>query len=430
VLLHHPYESFDPRRRADRAGAAADPDVLAIKQTLYRTSGDSPIVKALMRGAEHGKQVTALVEIKARFDEENNIVSGRARLEEGGRARRLRPRRPQDAREGRARRAPRVRSELAPLRSPRYGQLQLPAPHDLYTDLSYFTCQAGVRRRRELALQPAHLVHRAGERGDALIVAPLGLHERMLASHRARGGSHARAGRRARIVAKMNSLVDPDVILALYRASQAGVRIDLTVRGICCLKAGVPGVSENIRVRALVDRFLEHARIFLFEANGAHEIYCSSADWMPRNFHRRVEVLFPIEDERLRARIVDEVLAVELRDDVKSHVLTLDGTYARSPRKEGLRAQSEFLRRAREAASIADERERHDRPFVVRPVRNRPTLGPAVPLDVAAPIPTPAQLTTQHSTPRDSNPDGFRVPSETREAPSREITLPLSEGTS
>jgi polyphosphate kinase len=424
VLLHHPYESFDPVVELIEQ-AAADPNVLAIKQTLYRTSGDSPIVKALMRAAENHKQVTALVEIKARFDEENNIVWAR-RMEEAG----VHVVYGLVGLKTHAKAALVVRREGSELR--RYVHLGTgnynPATARLYTDLSYFTCKP------EFGEDASSLFNlltscTAPATWRKLIVAPLGLHERILGLIE-REAAHARAGRRARIVAKMNSLVDPDVILALYRASQAGVSIDLTVRGICCLKAGVPGVSENIRVRALVDRFLEHARIFLFEANGAHEIYCSSADWMPRNFHRRVEVLFPIEDERLRARIVDEVLAVELRDDVKSHVLTLDGTYARSPRKEGLRAQSEFLRRAREAASIADERERHDRPFVVRPVRNRPTLGPAVPLDVAAPIPTPAQLTTQHSTPRDSNPDGFRVPSETREAPSREITLPLSEGTS
>jgi polyphosphate kinase len=301
-----------------------------------------------------------------------------------------------------------------------------PATARLYTDLSYFTCkpQFGEDASSLFNLLTSCTAPATWKK---LIVAPLGLHERILGLIE-REAANARAGRRARIVAKMNSLVDPDVILALYRASQAGVSIDLIVRGICCLKAGVPGVSENIRVRALVDRFLEHVRVFLFEADGAHEIYCSSADWMPRNFHRRVEVLFPIDDERLRARIADEVLAVELRDDVKSHVLTLDGTYARSPRKEGLRAQSVFLRRAREAASIADEREHHDRPFVVRPVRNRPTLGPAVPLDVAAPIPT--STAGPISAPRDSNPDGFRVPSELRETPSREITLPISEGTS
>ncbi len=424
VLLHHPYESFDPVVELIEQ-AAVDPNVLAIKQTLYRTSGDSPIVKALMRAAENHKQVTALVEIKARFDEENNIVWAR-RMEEAG----VHVVYGLVGLKTHAKAALVVRREGSELR--RYVHLGTgnynPATARLYTDLSYFTCKP------EFGEDASSLFNlltscTAPATWRKLIVAPLGLHERILGLIE-REAAHARAGRRARIVAKMNSLVDPDVILALYRASQAGVSIDLIVRGICCLKAGVPGVSENIRVRALVDRFLEHARIFLFEANGAHEIYCSSADWMPRNFHRRVEVLFPIEDERLRARIVDEVLAVELRDDVKSHVLTLDGTYARSPRKEGLRAQSEFLRRAREAASIADERERHDRPFVVRPVRNRPTLGPAVPLDVAAPIPTASQITPPLSGPRDSNPDGFRVPADVRETPSREITLPLSEGTS
>jgi polyphosphate kinase len=420
ILLHHPYESFDPVVELIEQ-AAVDPNVLAIKQTLYRTSGDSPIVKALMRAAENHKQVTALVEIKARFDEENNIVWAR-RMEEAG----VHVVYGLVGLKTHAKAALVVRREGSELR--RYVHLGTgnynPATARLYTDLSFFTCKA------EFGEDASSLFNlltscTAPATWRKLVVAPLGLHERILGLIE-REAANARAGRKARIVAKMNSLVDPDVILALYRASQAGVSIDLIVRGICCLKAGVPGVSENIRVRALVDRFLEHARIFLFEAQGAHEIYCSSADWMPRNFHRRVEVLFPIEDERLRARIVDEVLAIELKDDVKSHVLTKDGTYARAPRLEGLRAQSEFLRCAREAASVADERERHDRPFVVRPVRNRPTLGPAVPLDVAAPIPSPSTIAGPLAAPRDSSPDGFRVPAELREAPSREITLPLS----
>jgi polyphosphate kinase len=304
-----------------------------------------------------------------------------------------------------------------------------PSTARLYTDLSYFTCNA------EFGEDASSLFNlltscTAPAGWKKLIVAPLGLHERILGLIE-REAQNARAGKPARIIAKMNSLVDPDVILALYRASQAGVSIDLIVRGICCLKAGVPGVSENIRVRALLDRFLEHARIFVFEAGGAQEVYCSSADWMPRNFHRRVEVLFPIENPALRARIVDEVLAVELADDVKAHVLNHDGTYARVPRQEGMRAQVVFLKRARAGASIADERERHDRPFVVRPVRNRPTLGVAglvhpAPLEVAAPIRESRESlgTPSIPAPRDSNPDGFRVPPELRDPPSREIALP------
>jgi polyphosphate kinase len=415
VLLHHPYESFDPVVELIEQ-AAVDPNVLAIKQTLYRTSGDSPIVKALMRAAENHKQVTALVEIKARFDEENNILWAR-RMEDAG----VHVVYGLVGLKTHAKAALVVRREGSELR--RYVHLGTgnynPSTARIYTDLSYFTC------RPELGEDASSLFNlltscTAPATWKKLVVAPLGLHERILGLVE-REAQFARAGRPARIVAKMNSLVDPDVILALYRASQAGVQIDLSVRGICCLKPGVPGVSENIRVRALVDRFLEHARIFVFEAGGVTEVYCASADWMPRNFHRRVEVMFPIEDPLLKARIVDDVLATELRDDTKAHVLQRDGAYTRVPTLEGVRAQSVFLRRAKTAAAQADERERHDRPFVVRPVRNRPTLAPAVPLDVAAPIPPPQ---------RDSNPDGFaRVPAaEHRDPPTREIALPSDPG--
>ncbi|MBX7196211.1 MAG: polyphosphate kinase 1, partial [Sandaracinaceae bacterium] len=314
VLLHHPYETFDPVVELIEQ-AAVDPNVLAIKQTLYRTSGDSPIVKALMRAAENHKQVTALVEIKARFDEENNIAWAR-RMEEAG----VHVVYGLVGLKTHAKAALVVRREGSELR--RYVHLGTgnynPSTARLYTDLSYFTCKP------EFGEDASSLFNlltscTAPATWRKLIAAPLGLHERILGLIE-REAHNARHGRRARIIAKMNSLVDPDVILALYRASQAGVSIDLDVRGICCLKPGVPGVSENIRVRALVDRFLEHARIFVFEAGGAQEVYCSSADWMPRNFHRRVEVLFPIEEPALRARIVDEILAVELRDDVKAHL--------------------------------------------------------------------------------------------------------------
>jgi len=425
VVRRGPVGPHRPLARLEPVGgfieyAAVDPSVLAIKQTLYRTSGDSPIVKALMRAAENHKQVTALVEIKARFDEENNIVWAR-RMEEAG----VHVVYGLVGLKTHAKAALVVRREGSELR--RYVHLGTgnynPSTARLYTDLSYFTCRA------ELGEDASSLFNlltscTAPATWRKLIVAPLGLHERILGLIE-REAQLARAGRPARILAKMNSLVDPDVILALYRASQAGVHVDLIVRGICCLKAGIPGVSDNIRVRALVDRFLEHARIFVFEAGGANEVYCASADWMPRNFHRRVEVMFPVEDPLLKARIVDEVLAIELRDDVKAHLLAPDGTYSRAPRREGLRAQSVFLRRAKEAAASADERERHDRPFVVRPIRNRPTLGPATPLDVAAPIPAQRDGVPSQSIPaqRESNPDGFRVPVEVRDPPTREVAL-------
>ncbi|MBZ0119656.1 MAG: polyphosphate kinase 1, partial [Sandaracinaceae bacterium] len=309
ILLHHPYESFDPVVRLIE-DAAVDPLVLAIKQTLYRTSGDSPIVKALMRAAENGKQVTALVEIKARFDEENNILWAR-KLEESG----VHVVYGLLGLKTHAKACLIVRRESGKLN--RYVHLGTgnynPSTARLYTDLSYFTT------RSDIAEDTSSLFNlltscTAPPTWRKLIVAPLGLHERVLGLIE-REASHARAGKPARIIAKMNSLVDPDVILALYRASQAGVEIDLIIRGICCLKPGLPGVSERIRVRSVVDRFLEHARIFLFEAGGAQEVYAASADWMQRNFHRRVEVMFPIEDSALKARVVDEILRIQMEDD-------------------------------------------------------------------------------------------------------------------
>jgi polyphosphate kinase len=370
VLLHHPYESFDPVVRFIEE-AATDPDVLAIKQTLYRTSGDSPIVKALMRAADHRKQVTALVEIKARFDEENNIQWAR-KLEEAG----VHVVYGLLGLKTHAKAALVVRREGGELR--RYVHLGTgnynPNTARQYTDLSFFTA------RPEIGEDASSLFNlltscTAPATWRKLVVAPLGLHERVLGLIE-REAAAARAGRPARIIAKMNALVDPDVILALYRASQAGVEIDLLVRGICCLRPGIRGVSERIRVRGIVDRFLEHARVFCFEADGAQEVYISSADWMQRNFHRRVEVMVPIDDPVIKARLVDEILGIEMRDNVKARILRADGTYERAHPPEGsepTRAQSMFLDKARDAAARADAKVRYERPFIVRPVRNRPT---------------------------------------------------------
>ena len=307
VLLHHPYESFDSV--VDLITRAADdPDVLAIKQTLYRAGGDSPIVKALVRAAESGKQVTAIVELKARFDEESNIVWARM-LEQSGRARRLRPPRPEDARQVPAHRA--AREGQAPaLRAPRRRATTTRRPR-ASTPTSRSSRRARTSARTSRALFNLLTGYSAPPKWNKLIVAPLGLHEAVLGLI-AREAEHARAGRPARIVAKMNALVDADVIEALYRASQAGVPITLLVRGICCLRPGVPRVSETIEVRALVDRFLEHGRVFHFANGGKDEVYIASADWMPRNFHRRVEAMIPIEDPALRARLI-EILQMQLR---------------------------------------------------------------------------------------------------------------------
>ena len=378
VLLHHPYESFDPVVDFIHA-AADDPDVLAIKQTLYRTSGDSPIVKALMRAAENGKQVVALVEIKARFDEENNIHWAR-RLEEAG----VHVVYGLVGLKTHCKTMLVVRREGGTLR--RYVHLGTgnynPATARLYTDVSLFTSRPDVGEDAT-ALFNLLTSCTAPETWQRLIVAPLGLHESVLGLIE-REGAYARAGKPARIIAKMNSLQDPDTIRALYRASQAGVRIDLIVRGICCLRPDLPGISENISVRSIVDRFLEHSRLYYFEAGGRQLVYGSSADWMPRNFQRRIEVMFPIESEDVRRRIVDELLMGSLSDNVKARELQSDGSYLRVPRpedpEERLRSQLHFLHLAEAAEADASERARAERPFIVRPVRHRPTKAsiPAV----------------------------------------------------
>ena len=350
VLLHHPYESFDGVVDLI-ARAADDPDVLAIKQTLYRAGGDSPIVKALVRAAESGKQVTAIVELKARFDEESNIVWARM-LEQAGahvvygllglktHAKCLLI----------------VRREKGKLR--RYAHLATgnynPTTARLYTDFSLFTSRPEVCEDVS-SLFNLLTGYSAPPRWNKLIVAPLGLHEAVLGLI-AREAEHARAGRPARIVAKMNALVDPDVIEALYRASQAGVPITLLVRGICCLRPGIPRVSETIEVRALIDRFLEHGRVFQFANGGKDEVYIGSADWMPRNFHRRVEAMFPVDDPVLRARLI-EILQIQLSDNVKSWALRTDGKYEHVLPKPGvplLRSQARFIEMTRDRVKSAE----------------------------------------------------------------------------
>ncbi len=322
ILLHHPYESFDPVVRFLQE-AAEDPNVLAIKQTLYRTSGDSPFVRALTRAAENGKQVAVLVEIKARFDEANNIAWAR-RLEESG----VHVVYGLIGLKTHCKVAMVVRREGNRIR--RYVHMSTgnynPTTARAYTDLSYFTA------REELADDVTALFNTLTGFAEVpswkrLAVAPLGLQARIIQLIE-REAKRARAGEPARIIAKLNALVDADVIRALYAASQAGVDIDLLVRGICCLRPGVPGVSERIRVTSVVDRFLEHTRVFAFGAPERAEVYLSSADWMPRNFVRRVEVMFPIDDPALKTRLLDEVLGTFMKDNVKARRLHSDGVYA------------------------------------------------------------------------------------------------------
>jgi polyphosphate kinase 1 len=352
VLLHHPYDSFQPVVDFVEQ-AARDPRVLAIKQTLYRTSGDSPFVRALVEASRNGKQVTALVELKARFDEANNIQWAR-RLEEAG----VHVVYGLVGHKTHCKVALVVRRESdGKLR--RYVHLGTgnynPRTAKVYTDLSHFTS------REDITADAATLFNTLTGFGRApdfqrLLVAPYALHRRILELIR-READHASAGRPARIMAKMNSLVDQDVIDALYAASRAGVRIDLVVRGICCLVPGVPGLSENIRVRSIVGRFLEHVRAFYFHNDGGEpDILAGSADWMPRNFFRRIEVVFPILDPTLRGWIVDELFATELRDNEGARVLTSGGGYLPVPRPENVplfSAQNHFLASAvRRAQSL------------------------------------------------------------------------------
>lgn len=346
VLLHHPYESFEAV--ADfLAQAAEDPAVLAIKMTLYRSGGESPLVRALQRAAESGKQVTALVELKARFDEESNIRWARM-LERSG----------VNVMYGlvglklHAKVLLVVRREGAGLR--RYVHLATGNYHHetarLYEDVSLFTAREDFGEDAT-ALFNLLTGYSTPPSWHRFIVAPIALHETVLRLIQ-RETAHARAGRPSGIVAKMNSLVEPEVIRALYEASQAGVPIELLVRGICCLRPGVPGVSETISVRAVIDRFLEHARMFRFENGGTAELFCASADWMPRNFRRRVEVMFPIVDAALATRLT-QMLQVMRADNVKAWNGLPDGSYVRverGPTDVPVRSQARFIGLARELA--------------------------------------------------------------------------------
>jgi polyphosphate kinase len=345
ILLHHPYDSFDPVIEFISA-AADDPNVLAIKQTLYRTGGDSPIVRALARAAENGKQVTAIVELKARFDEASNIQWART-LERSG----VQVIYGLLGLKTHAKALLIVRREKDD-RIRRYVHLSTgnynPSTARLYTDLAVLSAN------REIGEDVTSLFnlltgYSAPPKWNQLVVAPLGLQECVLGLI-AREAVHARGGRKARIVAQMNSLVDVDVIDALYAASQAGVEIELRIRGICCLRPGIPGLSDHIKVHAMIDRFLEHVRAFSFENGGEEEIYISSADWMPRNFHRRVEVMTPIIDPASRKRVKD-ILETVCADDAKTWELARDGKYEKiASGPSPVRAQNQFMEQARERA--------------------------------------------------------------------------------
>ena len=349
ILLHHPYDSFDPVVEFVTA-AAADPRVLAIKQTLYRTSGDSPISRALMAAAESGKHVTALVELKARFDEANNVSWAR-QMERAGvhvvfgfldlkthcKVSMV------------------VRQEGQGLR--RYVHLGTgnynPTTALSYTDMGMFTADEAIAEDAS-ALFNLLTGYSQGHPWRRLIVAPNDLHRRTieLIDEQAQ---RAREGRPSRIFAKLNAIVDHRVIESLYRASQAGVLIDIVARGMCGLRPGVPGLSETIHVRSVVDRFLEHSRVYVFGPDEEAKVFLSSADWMPRNFFRRVEVMFPVLAPELVARILREILPVYLADNVRARRLDPDGVFRLLTAAEGQpsrRCQSEFLEQR--SATTAD----------------------------------------------------------------------------
>jgi polyphosphate kinase len=329
ILLHHPYESFTASVEEFITQAASDPHVLALKMTLYRTSGDSPIVKALITAAENRKQVVALVELKARFDEENNIVWAK-KLENAG----VHVVYGIVGLKTHTKTMLVVREEGREIR--RYVHIGTgnynPKTSNLYTDLGLLSC------REELGADLTDLFNflTGYSRQKAyrkLLVAPLTLRDRMEALIR-REIDHARNGQQGKIVAKMNSLVDGKIIKLLYEASQAGVQIDLIVRGICCLRPGLPGVSDNIRVISVIGRFLEHSRIFAFHNNGQPEYYIGSADWMTRNLDRRVEAITPVEDPALAAEL-QRILDIMLADNRQAWDMTADGSFTQRCPAEG-----------------------------------------------------------------------------------------------
>jgi polyphosphate kinase len=369
ILLHHPFDSFNSVVSLLEQ-AAADPKVLAIKQTLYRTGGDVRIVGALMNAVKLGKQVTAVVELRARFDEANNIEWAR-RLEDNG----VHVVYGLVGYKIHAKVCLVVRHDPDGIR--RYLHLGTgnynPTTARLYTDLGLLTCHPDFG---EDATNLFNLLTGVCQfQGmKKLLVAPFELHDRMVELIEAEA-DNARRGLPARVIAKMNSLVDEKIIRALYRASQAGVKIDLIVRGICCLRPGVRGLSEHITVRSVVDRFLEHSRIFYFENACQPKIYLSSADWMPRNFFRRIETAFPIEDGNLRERLSSELLALALADNVKARHLHPDGLYRRvlrTPKDKPRRSQFEFLELAQRGESAPNTKTTKRPKHPVLKLRPRP----------------------------------------------------------
>ncbi len=360
ILLHHPYETFTPVVDFVRQ-AAKDPNVLAIKQTLYRVSGNSPIVAALAAAAENGKQVSVLVELKARFDEENNIIWAK-KLEQAG----CHVIYGLVGLKTHSKITLVVRKEEDGIR--RYVHLGTGNYNDstakLYTDMGLLTCSPAIG---EDATAVFNMLSGYSEPlgWNKLSVAPIWLRDSFYYLIN-REIKHAKSGKEAHIIAKMNSLCDKDMIKKLYEASQAGVKIELIIRGICCLVPGLSGVSENITVRSIVGTFLEHSRIFYFENGGNEEIYMASSDWMSRNLDRRVEIMFPVEDETLMKE-VKHILDVQLADNMKAHVMKNDGSYDKVDRrgsKSSVLAQAQFCKEAIERAESLTAENKGSRVFV------------------------------------------------------------------
>lgn len=351
ILLHHPYDEFTPVIDFIKQ-AAVDPNVLAIKQTLYRVSGNSPIVAALAQAAENGKQVTVLVELKARFDEENNIIWAR-KLEQAG----CHVIYGLVGLKTHSKIALVVRREEEGIK--RYVHLGTGNYNDitakLYTDMGMLTASDSIG---EDATAVFNMLSGYSEppAWNKLMVAPIWLKDKFVSLIR-RETENAKTGKEAKIIAKMNSLCDPVIIKALYEASNAGVKIELIIRGICCLKTGIKGLSENITVRSIVGNFLEHSRIFYFYNNGFEDVYMGSADWMPRNLDKRVEITFPVEDEDLKKKVM-EILHIQLADTLKAHIMQPDGSYEKQDLRgrDKLEAQDFFCKQAMNVASEEDKK--------------------------------------------------------------------------
>lgn len=359
ILLHHPYQTFDPVVDFVRE-ASKDPNVLAIKQTLYRVSSHSPIIASLAAAAENGKQVSVLVELKARFDEENNIIWAR-KLEQAG----CHVIYGLVGLKTHSKITLVVRKEEDGIR--RYVHLGTGNYNDstakLYTDTGLLTCSKPIG---EDATAVFNMLSGYSEplTWNKLALAPNWLRDKFLYLIQ-REAEHARAGKDAHIIAKMNSLCDAKIISSLYEASAAGVKIDLIIRGICCLKTKISGVSDNITVRSIVGNFLEHARIFYFKNDGYEEVYMGSADWMPRNLDKRVEILFPVEDETLKKEAI-EILQIQLADTIKAHLLQPDGSYEKVDKrgKTMMNCQTYFCEKAiKEAKSKKQTKEEHKHRF-------------------------------------------------------------------